>query len=160
MQALNVHKVETCINPNESLAMLIITNRGPELADTNYFDSEHAARGLFYLSWNAGVGRLLVPDASLPALKEMATAQYVIVSRGPWPEQGKTEGIELLFEDNSDSPYCLHLSVEQCDRLLPDLDQGGGFEIVAWARNGKTKSWPGKYRKVEQIPCLDPWSEH
>lgn len=138
--------------------MLKIINAGPELASTNYWDSEYADAGLFYLSWNAGAGRLLVPDSRLAELQEMQTAQVVIVSRGPWPERKKAEGIELLFEDNSDSPYCLHLSIEQTDRLLPDLNQGGGFEIVAWTRTGRAASWPGKYRKVPKIPCLEPWS--
>lgn len=117
--------------------------------------------GLFYLSWNAGAGRLLVPDSRLADLQEMATATYyVIVSRGPWPERGRREGFELLFEDGSDAPFCLHLSAEQSDRLLLDVDQGGGFEIVAWTRSGRAAAWPGKYRKVSQIPCLAAWSEH
>jgi hypothetical protein len=140
------------------MAMLKITNNGPELADTNYWDSEHAAAGLFFLTWNAGAGRLLVPDSRMADLKEMRTAQYVIVSRGPWPERKKAEGIELLFEDHSNSPYCLHLSIEQTDRLLPDIEQGGGFKVVAWTRKGRAAEWPGKYRKVPKIPCLEPWS--
>lgn len=139
--------------------MLTIKNKGPELAETNYWDSEHARAGLFYLTWNADAGRLLVPDACTSTLQDMQTAKYVIVSRGPWPEQGGREGLELLFEDGSDAPYCLHLSAEQCDRLLPETDQGGGFEIVAWTRAGRAEAWPGKYRQVAQIPCLDPWSE-
>ena len=140
--------------------MLTITNNGSDLASTNYWDGEHARAGFFYLSWNAGAGRLLVPDSRLADLQEMGTASYVIVSRGPWPARGAREGIELLFEDGSDAPFCLHLSAEQSDRLLPDVDQGGGFEIAAWTRSGRAAAWPGKYRKVAQIPCLDPWSEH
>lgn len=140
--------------------MLEIINKGPELARTNYFDSEHAAKGLYFLSWNAGAGRLLVPDSRLPEMVEMKTATYVIVSRGPWPERGGREGIELLFEDGSDAPFCLHLSVEQCDRLLPEIDQGGGFELVVWTRSGRGAAWPGKYRQVTQIPSLEPWAAH
>lgn len=140
--------------------MLTIVNTGQALASTNYFDSEHAAGGLYFLSWNAGAGRLLMPDSRVLDLREMRSAKYVIVSRGPWPERGGREGIELLFEDNSDAPFCLHLSAEQSDRLLPEINQGGGFEIVAWTRGGRVANWPGKYRKVSRIPCLDPWSEH
>ncbi len=140
--------------------MLEITNDGPLITATNFYDSEYAAKNLYFLSWNAGAGRLLVPDSRISDVKEMRTATYVIVSRGPWPERGRSEGIELLFEDGSDTPFCLHLSSpEQTDRLLPDVEQGGGFEVVAWSRQGRLATWPGKYRKVPLIPCLDAWKE-
>ena len=137
-----------------------IANSGPEITETNYWDGAHSRAGFYFLSWNAGVARLLVPDVRAGDLRDMRTAQYVIVSRGPWPEQDGREGLELLFEDGSDAPFCLHLSAEQCDRLLPDADQGAGFSVVAWTRSGKFASWPGKYRKVTRIPCLEPWSQH
>lgn len=137
--------------------LITIQNAGQRILSTDYWDSEHAGQGLFYLSWNAGAGRLLVPDSQKPMLPEMRSGKYVIVSRGPWPDQGGREGIELLFEDGSDSPFCLHLVAEQCDRLIPDADQGGGFVIAAWTRGGEKLRLPGKYRRVDQIPCLAPW---
>jgi len=140
--------------------MLTIVNRGQAIESTNYWDTEHAQAGLFYLTWNAGAGRLLVPDPQKAAVREMRTAQYVIVSRGPWPDQGGRDALELLFEDGSDSPYCLHLSAEQTDRLLPETDQGGGFVITVWTRGGQKLRLPGKYRTVDVIPCLQPWSDH
>ncbi|THF64330.1 hypothetical protein [Pseudothauera rhizosphaerae] len=139
--------------------MITIENDGPHLVRTNYWDSAPAQRGYCYLSWNAGCGRLLLPDAMAGDVREMQPAQYVIVSRGPWAGQGGREGIELLFEDRSDSPYCLHLSVEQSDRLLPDADQGGNFSVAVWTRAGLQITLPGKYRHVAAIPCLDPWVE-
>lgn len=90
----------------------------------------------------------------------MKSAMEVIVSRGPWPEHGNREALELLFEDDSDAPFCLHLVAEQTDRLLPDTDQGGGFIIAAWTRGGLKQRWPGRYRRVDQLPCLQPWSSH
>jgi len=139
--------------------MITIENSGQRVLKTNYWDSDNAKAGYFYLTWNAGAGRLLVPDSQKPAIREMRSGKYVIVSRGPWQDQGGREAIELLFEDESDSPYCLHLVAEQCDRLIPDTDQGGGFVITVWTRGGEKLRLPGKYRHVEKIPCLEPWSE-
>lgn len=139
--------------------MLKIENAGQRIVETNYWDSEHARAGYCYLSWNAGAGRLLVPDALKSVIREMRTARYVIVSRGPWCEQGGRDALELLFEDGSDSPYCLHLVAEQTDRLLPEDNQGGGFVVTVWTRGGEKLRLPGKYRTVAAIPCLDPWTE-
>lgn len=137
--------------------MLAIKNAGQNIIETNYWDSEHARRGYCYLSWNAGAARLLLPDALKGELREMRGANCVIVSRGPWHEQGGREALELLFEDGSDSPYCLHLVAEQTDRLLPEDNQGGGFVVTVWTRGGEKLRLPGKYRTVAAVPCLDPW---
>ena len=134
-------------------------NRGQAILSTNYWDSEHAQKDYFFLSWNAGAGRLLIPDGQKAVLREMRSASYVIVSRGLWIDQGEREALELLWEDGSDSPYCIHLVAEQTDRLLPDTDQGGGFVIAAWTRSGLKQRWPGKYRHVDRLPCLDSWVE-
>lgn len=41
--------------------MITVQNDGPDIASTNYWESAHAARGLCYLSGNAGALRLLAP---------------------------------------------------------------------------------------------------
>lgn len=139
--------------------MLQIENKGQAITSTNYWDSDHAKAGYCFLSWNAGAARLLLPDALKPALMDMRGSKYVIVSRGPWTAHGGREALELLFEDNSDSPYCLHLVAEQTDRLLPEDNQGGGFAVTVWTRGGEKLRLPGKYRTVAAIPCLEEWSE-
>ena len=140
--------------------MLTIENKGQAIARTNYWDSDHAKAGLFYLSWNAGAGRLLVPDSQKPMLREMRSAKYVIVSRGPWTDQGGRDTLELLFEDGSDAPFVVHLVAEQCDRMIPEKDQGGGFVVTAWTQGGEKFRLPGKYRVVNALPCLEPWVAH
>lgn len=140
--------------------MLEIRNQGQAIASTNYWDSEHAQRGYFYLSWNAGAGRLLVPDRQKAALREMKGAREVIISRGPWTDHGGREALELLWEDGSDSPFSIHFVAEQCDRLIPDYQQGGGFVVTAWTHGGQKGRWPGRYRVVAEIPCLAPWQAH
>ena len=133
-----------------------IENNGPDVIATDYFDSKHAQRGYFYLSTNAGCVRLLVPDNQTNAIPEFKTAECVILSRGPWPEQGKVDGLELLFEDFSNIPYVIHLGVEQCD-MLPDGK--GDWTFAVWTRNGKRFECPLKYRKVKEIPCMKAWGE-
>jgi hypothetical protein len=72
-------------------------------------------------------------------------------------QRRRHDAIELLWEVGSDSPFCLHLVAEQCDRLLRDTDQGGGFVMAAWTRSGQRQRWPSKYRKVDRIPYLQEW---
>lgn len=140
--------------------MITVENAGQRIVRTNYWTSEQAIAGYFYLTWNAGAGRILIPDAQKSALREMRSAEMVIVSSGPWIEHSGRMALELLFEDSSDIPFCLHMVAEQTDRMLPDTDQGGGFVITAWTRGGEKGRWPGRFRKVESIPCLDSWTEH
>lgn len=142
------------------MTTITISNNGQEIEFTNYWDSEHARRGYVFLSWNAGAGRLLIPDSQGALLPEMKSGKYVIVSRGPWIDQGGRDAVELLFEDGTDSPFALHLVAEQCDRMIPATDQGGGLVVTAWTRAGEQLRLPAKYRKVDEIPCLAPWKEH
>lgn len=140
--------------------MLKISNKGQAIIETDYWDSDHAKAGFCFLSWNAGAARLLVPDSMKNHVQEMRDAKYVIISRGPWPEHGGREALELLFEDDSDTPYCMHLVSEQADRMIPEGDQGGGFVVTVWTSGGEKLRLPGKYRVVDKIPCLDPWTSH
>jgi hypothetical protein len=138
----------------KAMSLFEIINNGQKIESTNYFDSDHAMRGLFYLSTNAGCVRLLVPDVQQAAIQEFKAAEYAILSRGPWPEQSRSDALELLFEDFSDSPYAIHMVIEQRD-VLPD---GKGYwELAVWTREGKCFECPLKFRKVERIPCLLPW---
>lgn len=139
--------------------MIAIESDGQTLVATNYWQTEHAAGGYLYLSWNAGAARLLVPDTSLYMIPEMQTGRTVIVSHGTIEGTAK-KGYELLFEDHSDAPFSVQLQIEQSDRLLPDADQGGGFVVAVWTSAGKALELPGKFRKVKTIPCLEPWQDH
>ncbi len=138
--------------------MITISNKGQAIAQTNYYDTEHARNGLLYLSWNAGAGRLLLPDSQKLALTDMRSAKYVIVSSGPWVEHGGIPALELLFEDHSDSPFCLTIPIEQSDRTLPSTDEGGGFYITVWTRGGQKLRLPGRYRRVPSLPCMTEWN--
>lgn len=138
---------------------LIIGNDGQAIKTTNYFDSTRAQRGLLYLSWNARAARLLVPDNQRAAVSEMQSAEYVIVSDGPSAMHHGRRCIEMLFEDHSDTPFALHISHEQCDRLLPASEHGVHFTFSVWTRDGMQLQLPARYRRVRSIPCLMQWGE-
>ena len=139
--------------------MLSIQNAGPEIVSTNYWQTPYAAKGVVYLSINAGAFRLLLPPALETSLSDMS-AKEVIVSRGPWTEEDQRDAIEILFEDGSSSPFVLLFGIQQIDRLPPATDEGRrDMALTVWT-NGPRKvlSLPASYRRVSKIPCLEPWS--
>lgn len=138
--------------------MFEISNKGQAIASTNYWESEHAANGYFFVSWNAGAARLLVPDSQKAMLRDMRGAREVIISRGPWKNDGR-DMLELLFEDDSDEPLVLHIDQQQADRAVPESEQGG-MVCAVWTRSGMKLRLPARYRTVAIIPHMQPWSEH
>jgi hypothetical protein len=139
--------------------MIVIKNAGQAISETNYWTSPQAEAGFFYLSWNAGAARLLVPAEQKATIRDMLTAEFCIVSRGPWAERDGQTAFELLFEDHSDAPFSITLLTEQSDRLIPERDQGAGFDVVLWTATGMKGRLPGRYRVVDALPCLRPWRE-
>jgi len=139
--------------------MLIVENNGPEIIETNYFKTEHAARGFFYMTINAGAFRLLVPDVQLYSTTDMQAATEVIISRGPWPDKGKADALELLFEDNTDDPFSIHLPMEQYDRMPGNKDANKPFIFSAWSSGGKLFEKPCFFRMVKKLPWLKPYKK-
>ena len=143
--------------------VLTVTNDGAEILDTNYWASEAAKRGFAFLTINAGTFRLLVPEKMAPEIAEWKTAREVVVSKGPWPAQGREEAIEIMFEDNSDSPYALNMGIQQLDRMPTPADRDRSGQPARWhfsvwtQRDGKVLELPGRYRLVKQIPWLKPF---
>jgi len=85
--------------------LIKIGNDGPELVSTNYWKTKNAKAGYAFLSINAGCWRLLVPKGKGIPIDDMKTGKVVLVTRGAWPDAGKQDALELLFEDSSDSPF-------------------------------------------------------
>lgn len=139
----------------DGLIMLEIVNAGAEIKSTNYFDTAHALRGLYYVSWNASSARVLVPDVQLGALDEMRTGRICVISRG---KLYGVDALELMFDDGSDAPFALHIEMRQTDRAI--IDDHQSFKVAAWTRAGKVAEWSGKYRVVQELPYLEPWIEH
>ena len=144
--------------------MIQITNHGPLITSTNYWDSELASAGKLYVSVNAGAIRVLLPPRLYGGLADMRAAPECVLSRGPWPERHEQEGIEIMWDDGSDSPYALHLAPASFDLLPAEPDAGREWLLTVWtAKDGKPhKSLERKchWRRVPRIPWLKPWSAH
>lgn len=133
---------------------LIITNAGPLIASTNYWGTPLEAQGLAYLSVNARAFRLLVPRSMEFALADMATAKVITVNR---PRNPSRYALEIMFDDLSQSPFCLHLSEGQFDRLVPHEEAGRtDLEFTVWTQPRQDVPHealrrPARYRSVARL---------
>jgi len=141
----------------ENNTFLTISNNGQQIVKTNYFTSEHAIMGLFYLSINAGAARLLVPDAAEHWLHDILSSDYAILTRGP---RDGEPGYELLFEDNSDEPFMFHMSSASFDRLLPESDAGIDLPLLIYVDGGGTPLLLAqkamRFRVAPELPWMEP----
>lgn len=136
---------------------ITIGNKEQAIISTNYWESEYAEKGLFFLSWNAGAARLLIPDSQKMCLREMKHAREVVISRGPWEAHGNRDSLEIMWEDDSDNPFTLTILQQQSDRIVPVTDCEKPFAITAWTRKGLKNRWLARYRVVDRLPCMQPW---
>lgn len=138
---------------------LIIENDGPEIIRTNFWQTDMAKSGMFFLSANAGAFRLLVPLLMTREIEEFQTAKDIILTRGFWPES-KGEGMEILFDDGTDNPYSMHLSANQLDRWPLKEDIGKSFIFSAWIMEDFKPICVFKstclYRTAKKLPYLKP----
>jgi hypothetical protein len=135
---------------------ITISNDGPVLIASNFWQSEWARRGLYFLSINAGAIRLLMPPAMEHALGDMQTAREVILTRGLY--EGKDGALELLFDDASDSPYAIFLDPAQADRRWLPSDEGKRIPFVVYL-HGPLPIWQTtcRLRRTRQLPYLKAW---
>lgn len=142
--------------------MLRIESDGPVITATNFWSTDLARTGKFYLSLNAGAFRLLVPPQHTGALRDMRAAHTCVVSRGPYPELRLADALEVLFDDGTDAPFSLHLSPGGIDRMPLDTDTAETWVLSAWThRVGTTATLalerPCHYRRSRRLPDLRPW---
>ncbi len=138
-----------------------IQNHGPLIERTNYYESALSAAGKIYVSINAGAIRVLLPPSKFRDLTQMRQSKYCILSRGPWPEMGLAEAVEIMYEDHSDAPYALHLSPESFDMLpaMPEAGREWVLYVYSLKMGDLHKSLERKcyWRRVEKIPCMEEW---
>lgn len=139
--------------------ILTIRNNGAELAETNYWQSEQAACGFLYLTWNAGCARLLVPPVAEVMLPSMTAARAVVISRGPLVTGSGVvrDALEVMFVDGVVVTLATTLSVEQSDRLPGNDPDTQSFDVAVWTARGKQVGLPGRSRLVSRLPCLETW---
>lgn len=161
-------------------SILQIANHGPLVVSSNYWDTEHAARGLLYLSINAGALRLLVPHSARQCISDMRPgARHVVLSilqRDRWPDMLRapisadmvTEQMsvpahptgyvaEWLVEDGTAEPWSCHLSAGQLDRIPGPDDVGKEWVATVWDRkDGRPHKCLERPAYVQIVPSL-PW---
>jgi hypothetical protein len=145
------------------MAIIQISNHGPLIVSTNYWESELAIAGKLYCSVNAGAIRVLLPPGRYADLNDMRPARECVLSRGPWPDQGEAEGIEIMWDDRSDSPYALHLTSASFDLLPAEPEPGREWVVSVWTskdgRPHKSLERICHWRRVKRLPCLKPWGQ-
>lgn len=144
--------------------ILKITNDGPDITSTNYWGSAYDWAGKYFCSCHADAVRILIPHSSTHVIDEWGLAEYVILSRGPWPERKVGEAVELLFEDHTNNPYVLFLTSESFDVLPAEPEPGTSWTFSAWIWREhaprKVFERPIRWRQVRQIPDLSAWNDH
>lgn len=112
------------------------------------------------MSVNAGACRLLVPHNQRHIIDDMRQgAKYIVVSYLPqdkW-EDGKF-CVEWLVEDDSDTPFALHLSPGQIDRIASADNVGKEWIASVWddkkGRPHKCLERPAYCQIVPHLPWL------
>lgn len=151
--------------------MIQITNHGPLITASDYWQSPCAATGKLLVSPNAGAIRCLLPPAMWPVVGELRAAEYAIVSLGPWSDDFavtmhapdidvSAPGVEILWEDHTDSPHTWHVTANSC-LMLPGDPGEQEWIITCWVeRRGephKALERPCHWRRADSLPCLKPW---
>lgn len=142
--------------------MIQVRNNGADIVETNYWETDAAKAGKIFCSCNNGAIRLLLPVPAESAVPDMQAAKEIVLSRGPWPEARIDEAVEILFDDGSDSPFALHLTHNSFDLFPAEPPTDQSWAISVWCqRDGaphKVLDRPCHWRRVCEIPCLEPWT--
>lgn len=143
-----------------------IQYKGAKIIETDYWKTEMAQKGYVFITFEGNNFHLLVPDSRSDFFEEMKTGMEVLISRGRWLDAGRSYGLELMFEDYSDDPFCLHISKEQAgqfsnendvDLEVNSYDEVPAMNLVVYGEEGKVLELPARYRIVSTIPYRQMW---
>lgn len=134
---------------------LEIRNDGDAIAYTNYWDSPHAEAGYVFLSRQGGAVRLLIPDQLASLSRDIGAPREVLISRGPYPDGGFEDALEILFEDDSSSPYLLIIPVQCADYPPSQDDHGNTTQCTLWTREGRVGEYHAVLQTVPRLPCME-----
>ena len=139
---------------------------GENISENNYYETAWNRRGLFFGTGHCGVLHLFIPNktsnniAAHNILSEINKTQYVIASVCEKEERGMY--LELLFEDNSSSPFVIYLSGEQINPKLSNEDDNTTdlkIQIHVGPTGAKAKEFPMWMRFVDYLPYTKPWGQ-
>lgn len=109
--------------------MFFMINDGPRVIETDFFRSDWAAAGYFFMSCNAGTWRLLVPPCQETTLPEMMTGKRATLTRSI---VAPGRNVDLVFEDGTTRPFSISLDYEQLDRV----PRPGKCRLRVYTRHG------------------------
>lgn len=138
--------------------ILSIDNAGREIVRTNFWEMEPAKVGY---SCNAGAVRVLLPHGMAEACgADMRAARVAVLTLGKWAVRPgvKVPGAHLMFDDDTNSPYCLTTDVAAFD-VVPDRTWEGrkdGECIVYGPYLQEVARLPLRVRRRPKVPCYDP----
>jgi hypothetical protein len=140
---------------DESQGQITIQNLGEDIVRSNFWETSYNQNNEFFLSFMSGTFRLLLPEGMTSMLTEMENVKKIFISRGYWAEHDILDAYEILFEDYSDSPFCVWLAPTQVDRHPASEDAGKMLSCSLW-RKGPRKAFeaPAEFRLVEEIPTM------
>lgn len=120
---------------------IFIGNNGQEIAETNYWATEQAKKGLCLISTNAGAIRLLVPEATRGYLEEMKTGKCITIEES----LHDSRCVDIIFEDGTDMPFFLAIDKQQIDRVL---SPGKNLTFAVWTERGKEFQLKAEIKKI------------
>jgi len=133
----------------------------------NYYDSKWNDNGGLYLTYDGAshTFHLLIPEMMTSVLKEMQTGEYIVMTTGYGTGKSNrkfgtdipsSEMVELLFEDNGNSPYMTYIGIDQCVWKFNDEFTKKGFKFVIHTKTQKHSMTcyvrSGGFRY--ELPCL------
>lgn len=139
-----------------NMEKLIIRNAGADILQASYFGSKLEGAGVVFVSCNAGCVRLMIPRTHNEIIHDMEAAKLVILTRGVFCGR---PGLEILFEDESEDPYVIHVTSDSGMVFPGDpFDRHWDFAVWQW-RNGRPQkilSRPTAWRQGTSLPDLRP----
>ena len=127
------------------------------LAESNYYRCALNEKGLYRLIYNRRVFHLLVPEERYIDIKEFKTEKEVVLRQGIMIiDSSSKQTVEILFDDHSSNPFCIHLSVEQFQLLLTKEFDRKKFPLRIYIKSGLVYETI-VYVRTDQnyaLPCL------
>ena len=130
------------------------------ITDTTYFDTDVCDEGLYNLIFNMNTYSLLIPDRKDDWLVDILEAESVVITRGTY--NGKNDCFEIMFEDDTETPFMIILSDEQFSRISPLKEGWNGhlYIFVGSIHNCKRDFDKVYYRVTDTLPFCNPVEEN
>jgi len=151
--------INNIMNNVTSLPVMIRTGISGFPLETTYFDSDICNKGLYYFVHNNGKYFLFLPKWNEKVLQEMQTGKQVIITRGS--HEGIKDSFEIVFDDETETPFSVLIRDEQFTRLSPLKE---GWHGTLYVYSGDIDECRlifnyVYYRTTNNLPCFEPVKE-